>query len=188
MKELEKYIVENRREFDLDEPSDGHFERFAQRQALSGNKTAGFSWKYMLQAAAVAVLFILSALWIYERITGEEDEGALITLSDIAPEYRDAEIFYTAMINNKYKEIRSFNFKNNSTEQEILLRELAEMDTIYKSLEKELNQEQGNEMVISAMIRHYQLKLEIMSRILDQLHQVQSAQTIKSEEDAHITI
>ncbi len=188
MKELEKYIVENRGKFDLDEPSDGHFERFAQRQALSGNKTAGFSWKYMLQAAAVAVLFILSSLWVYERITGGTDEGELITLADIAPEYRDAEIYYTAMINNKYKEIRSFNFQNNSTEQEVLLRELAEMDTIYKSLEKELNQERGNEMVINAMIRHYQLKLEIMSRILEQLYQAQPAQTIKSEEDANITI
>jgi hypothetical protein len=39
---------------------------------------------------------------------------ALITLADMAPEYREAEIYYTALINRKYNEIKSFDFHSNS--------------------------------------------------------------------------
>ena len=188
MKKLEKYIIDNRENFDREEPQEGHFERFAERQADYRKRSGSFSWKYMLQAAAIALLFVISSLWVYEKISGSDKDATLITLADIAPEYREAEIYYTALINRKYNEIKSFDFHSNSREQEILLQELSEMDTIYKSLEKELNAERGNQMVISAMIRHYQLKLEIMSRILEHLHQVQYDEQFKSENDENFRI
>jgi len=57
------------------------------------------------------------------------------------------------------------------------------MDIIYKSLAEELNSENGNQMVIDAMIKHYQLKLEIMNRVLEHLHQIQSADKLNAEAD-----
>ncbi len=188
MKELEKYITDNREKFNREEPEKGHFERFESRQADYRKRSDSFSWKYMLQAAVIALLIVISTLWVYEKISGIDEDTTLITLADISPEYREAEIYYTALINRKYNEIKSFDFHSNSREREILLQELSEMDTIYKSLAKELNAERGNQMVISAMIKHYQLKLEIMSRILEHLYQVQSDEQIKSENDENIRI
>ena len=150
-------------------------------------RSGGFSWKYLLQAAAVTILLVLSSLWVYENVISRTDEGTTLTLADISSEYEEAEIYYTTLINKKYSEIRSFDFPENSREQELVLQELAEMDSIYKSLEEELDAEKGNYMVINAMIRHYQLKLDIMSQILELLNEVQTTETIKKEDHENTT-
>ena len=186
MKKLEKYIIENRNRFDSEEPDEGHFERFARKQSAISAKKVSFSWKYMIQAAAVSLLVILSSLWVYEKLTTGMAVESRMTLADISPEYKEAEIYYTTLINSKYNEIKSIDFKDDTTEQDLLLKELSEMNSIYKSLEKELNQEKGNEMIVNAMIRHYQLKIEIMNRILEQLHLVRNSENLITEDDEKI--
>ena len=188
MKSLEKYIIKNRDKFDREEPEPGHLERFLDKQQGYSKKPRIYSWKYLLRAAAVTILAVLSSLWAYEKFSGATAEIYPATLADISHEYKEAEIYYTAMISRKYNEIKSFDFPDNSIEKDILLRELSEMDKVYKSLEKDLNTERGNHMVISAMIRHYQLKLTIMSRILEHLHQIESAEKLKTTEDEDIRI
>ncbi len=188
MDELEKYIRENRDAFDLAEPREGHFERFAGKMEKTAGTTSPFRWRYFLQAAVIAVLVILSSLWIYDRVSGPPDGHRMITLSDISAEYREAEIFYTSMINRKYEEIKSFDFHDNSLEQEMLLNELSEMDAVYRSLQEELSSEKGNQMIINAMIRHYQLKLEIMSRIIDHLYEIKNGEQSKTEDNEYISI
>jgi hypothetical protein len=188
MKLLEKYIVENRENFGMEEPDKGHFDRFEEKHRNFQSKQDRFSWKFMLQAAVVTLLVVLSALWVYDNLIDPPDDRASLTLADISPEYREAEIYYTTLINRRYNEIRSFDFHENSAEQEIVINELAEMDTIYKSLEEELDAERGNHMVISAMIRHYQLKLDIMGQILEHLYEVQTEENLKIKEDENISI
>jgi hypothetical protein len=185
---LEKYISENRENFALEEPDKGHFDRFEEKHRNFHRKHDRFSWKFMLQAAVVTILVILSSLWVYENLFAPSNKKATLTLADISAEYLEAEIYYTTLINRKYNEIRSFDFSENSTEQELVLNELAEMDTIYKSLEEELDAERGNHMVINAMIRHYQLKLDIMSRIVDHLKEFQTEENLKIKENENISI
>jgi hypothetical protein len=174
---LEKFIIKNRDEFNIEEPGDGHFERFAEKQQAHGRlRRPGFNPVFLVKAAAVTLLVILSSVWLYERLPAGSDllNRGNVTLADMGQEYRDAEIYYLSLINQKYREIGSFEF-GNAHERELILNELAEMDHIYRALEKELNTERGNQMIVNAMIRHYQLKVDIMGRILDQLHQVRSA-------------
>ncbi|MFP4366848.1 MAG: hypothetical protein ACLFQA_07115 [Bacteroidales bacterium] len=186
MHRIEKYIIDNREKFDLEEPDEGHFDRFMDRQVENRKNTARFTWKHMLQAAAVTILLVMSSLWVYERFTGDELDNGFITLAEIDPEYREAELYYTSLINHKYNEIRSFDFPDNADEREMILKELAEMDTIYRSLEEELNTEGGNPMIINAMIQHYQLKVNIMNQILDHLHQVHNAEESKIYETSSV--
>lgn len=186
MHRIEKYIIDNREKFDIEEPDEGHFDRFMDRQEANRKSTGRFTWKHMLQAAAVTILLVLSSLWVYERFTGDKMDSGYITLAEIDPEYREAEIYYTSLINNKYDEIKSFDFPGNAGEQKMILKELAEMDTIYRSLEEELNTEGGNPMIINAMIQHYQLKVNIMNQILDHLHQVHNVEESKKYESSHV--
>ncbi len=130
----------------------------------------------------------MSSLWVYEKFSAGAKEMSLITLADISPEYGEAEIYYTALITHKYNEIKTFKFFDNSKEQEILLKELSEMDTLYESLKKDLNVEQGNQTVINAIIRYYQLKFNIMAQILEHLYQVQSLDKLNTKNDEEISI
>ncbi len=188
MDNLEKYISDNRREFDIEEPAKGHFERFALKLEQRRRSRSSFRWQHMLQVAVIAVMVLLSSLWVYDRITGRPSEYQMITLSDISGEYREAELYYTALISRKYNEIKSFDFQGGSRDQEILLRELSEMDAVYRSLQQELKLEGDHPMIINAMLRHYQLKLEIMNRIMEHLREIKQGDkhTTDDHETSHV--
>jgi hypothetical protein len=158
------------------------------RPGYSAGKPADSHGEQCFRRHLIAVLVVLSSLWVYERIFPTEAEPGMLTLADISAEYRDAEIYYTSLINSKYNEIKSFDFHENSREQKILLKELSEMDKVYRSLEKELDAEGGNYMVINAMIRHYQLKLDIMNRILEHLYEIHETGLTGEEDETVIAL
>ena len=67
----------------------------------------------------------------------------------------------------------------------MLLKELQEMDTFYQDLLVELNANPGDERVISALIKHYQMKMLVMDQIIDQLKEFNQAKS-KNNEPKHI--
>jgi hypothetical protein len=178
MKDLDKIIQENRSEFDSFEPGDGHFERFEQKLKEFNKKEKTFTIGYILKAAVVAILVILSGLWVYDNFEPRTNNG--IALSEISPEYGEVEMYYTHLVNQKYGEINQFQFMD-STQKSMLMHELNEMDSIYANLKKDLRTNPNDQRVINAMIQHYQLKVEVMNQILQQLQQAQNINKQKSE-------
>lgn len=178
MKDLDKIIQENRQDFDSDEPNEGHFERFEQKlKTISGKKKA-FSFGTILKAAVVAMLVVLSGLWVYDNIESNANKG--IALSEISPEYGEVEMYYTHLVNQKFNEINQCKTLD-STQKVILNHELTEMDSIYENLKIDLTTNPNDQRVINAMINHYQLKVEVMSQILKQLQQAQNINKQKYE-------
>lgn len=181
MKDLDNIIQENRSSFDAFEPDDGHFDRFEQKlnEFNSKNKQSKFSFGYLLKAAAVAVLMILSGLWVYDNFSNQTIKQG-IALSDVSPEYSEVELYYTQQVNKKYNEIDNLNFID-STQKSILMDELHEMDKMYEGLKKDLTTNPSDERVINAMIKHYQLKVEVMNQIVLQLEQAKNINSEKSD-------
>ena len=179
MKDLDKIFQENRAVFDTYEPDDGHFKRFEQKLNKFNSKKKTFTIGYILKAAVVAVLVVLSGLWVYDNY----NEAILkdgIALREISPEYNEVEIYYTHLVNQKYGEINKSQSLD-SIQKSLLMHELSEMDSIYANLKKDLRTNPNDQRVINAMIQHYQLKVEVMNQILQQLHQVQNINQQKSE-------
>ena len=54
----------------------------------------------------------------------------------------------------------------------MIMEELSEMDSIYNSMKKDLKTSPNDERIINAMIEHYQLKLEVMTNLLEQLQEI----------------
>jgi len=177
MEELRKYIQQNRNVFDTEEPSDGHMERFAQKLGQTHTNRSRFSFGYLLKVAAITLLIVLSGLWVYEHTPYSESTVKLTSLSDISPEYQEVEQYYVRTVNNKYNEIRQFDFQD-KTQQQMLLNELEAMDSIYDELRQDLQGNPGDERVINAMIQHYQTKVKVMNQIINQL---QNVKNVKSE-------
>ncbi len=179
MNDLEKIINENRSVFDSSEPDEGHFERFEQKlnQRHKG-KSQTFTLGYMLKAAVVALLVVLSGLWVYDKTFSPPAIKDGIALREISPEYNEVEMYYTRLVNQKYNEINEFSFID-TAQKEMLMHELNEMDSIYENLKKDLRLNPNDDRVINAMIQHYQLKVEVMNQILGQLQQVKSIEQEK---------
>jgi hypothetical protein len=66
---------------------------------------------------------------------------------------------------------------------EMLKNEMKSMDSVYVQLQKELKTNPNDERIISAMIQHYQTKLEVMSYIVNQLKAVrnENQKNVKNE-------
>ena len=57
------------------------------------------------------------------------------------------------------------------------------MDSVYVSLQKELKANPNDERIITAMIEHYQTKLEVMSYIVNQLKIIRNDNQKKTENE-----
>lgn len=180
MKDLEKIIQENRSVFESFEPDEGHFERFEQKLARFNKKQQSFSFGFLLKAAAIAILVFISGLWVYDRINPSIENRNGIALHQVSPEYNEVETYYATLASQKMNEISSLEYID-STQKTMLLEELKQMDIVYENLKRDLKNNPTDERVINAMIQHYQMKVEIMNQILNQLHQVKALKEQKSD-------
>ncbi len=175
MDKLEHIIQSNREHFDEMEPNEGHFDRFREKLNQHHRKRRKFPWGVVLKAAAVAVLVVLSGLWVYENIQPQPSSTRL-ALEKVSPEVREAHMYYTSLMEQKYERIRQFDFKSHR-QKEMLLEELKEMDAIYANIKDDLRANPNDPRVVSALIKHYQMKLEVMNQIVHQLEQINQSST-----------
>ena len=182
MDRLETYIRSKRDRFDRIEPPAGHMKRF--RERLDPEPVSLWSRiPYGLKIAALLALVSLSSILLYEE-AGRFRTGRQQDLQEILPvEFREAQIYYSSLIREKYSEIDRMEVSDPKG-KEILFRELDEMDRMVHALMKDLRAHPSDERILSAMITHYQLKLDILAQIIDQLeiaNQINSTSKIHHE-------
>ncbi len=173
MKTIDEIIRNNRDLFEDREPSEGHFERFNRKLELRFHSSVKRSIvPYLLKAAVVTLLITLSSLWTWEHFIRSGSNR--MALGDVSPHYKEVENYYLHEVNLMESEIITVDLKNNPQQKEMLIREMKSMDSVYVQLEKELKANPNDERVISAMIEHYQTKLEVMNYIVNQLKSIRN--------------
>ncbi|MDX9729163.1 MAG: hypothetical protein RBT50_07845 [Bacteroidales bacterium] len=174
MNRLEEIFKNNRGEFDDREPSDGHFERFSFKLAtrLHAGRAKRSILPYLLKAAVVTLLVTLSSLWTFDHFV-RPNLKTKMTLSEVSPEYREVESYYVQQVNFMENEFTALDLSN-PEQKEVLMKEMASMDSVYTELQKELRANPNDQRIIDAMIKHYQTKIEVMSYILEQLREIKA--------------
>lgn len=162
---LEKFIAQNREEFDMFEPSPKMWEKIEgniERQAKTG-----VNWKRILYRAAVVLVIFASSLVTYEFL-GQRGVS-LISSSEKKvkeiPELKEAELYYSAKFSEKLDEAKPF-LTENPKISEGLMNDLAELDSIYKGLKKELTENVATEEVVEALIQNYRLRIDILEDLM----------------------
>lgn len=169
MKELEEFLREHKDQFDDYEPQDGHFENFLERINHQKKRNLFESIPNFLKVAVIITFVIFSGLIGYQIRNMQADD---LGLGAISPEYQEVESFYTANINNQLSMLKQFGSFNKEQHQSILNEELKDMDERYSQLKKELELHPDDDRVIQAMIEYYQVKTNILNRIIEQLYQI----------------
>jgi hypothetical protein len=185
MNDLEKHIRKNRDRFDAYEPSDGHMERF--RAKINPARITFYSRiPYGLKVAVILLLVAITSVLVYEQAQRYYISRTK-PLEQILPgEFLEAQVYYTSQIKQKHSEINRLNLSEPDTKN-LMMKELEEMDRLFYSLMKDLKTNPSDERILSAMIEHYQVKLEIMSQIIRQLEKTnQLKSTYKSHDETEI--
>jgi hypothetical protein len=173
MENLENKIIRNRPAFDNAEPADGHFDRFIKKLGQI-RQTRRYSLSYYLKVAVVLLLVSFSSILVYQMAVNRSIEKNMYSFGRLSPEYREVEDYFIHTIKTKYNDLQKLDMQDKS-QKEMIMKELKEMDQIYKSLSKELENDPNNERLINAMIKHYQLKLDILNELTDQLLIIKNA-------------
>jgi hypothetical protein len=180
MKNIEDIIRENRNLLEDKEPIEGHLERFNWKleKRLHSNATRRSIVPYLLRAAVVTVLVTLSSLWTWDHFI-RTDRG--MTLGDVSPQYKEVENYYVHQVSFMEGELKNADFGNNPAQKLEMKKELKSMDSTYTQLQKELKANPNDERIITAMIEHYQTKVEVMGYIINQLKTIRNGNQNKHE-------
>lgn len=187
MKTIEEVVRSSRNFWDDQEPENGHFERFSvklelRRQARIPKRSIV---PYLLRAAVVTLLVTLSSLWTWDHFIRTDSKR--MTLGQVSPQYKEVESYYIHQVSLMQEEIVNTDIQSSPEQKEVLISELKSMDSVYVSLQKELKANPNDERIISAMIEHYQTKLEVMTYIVDQLKAIRKDNT-NTEENEKVTL
>jgi hypothetical protein len=175
---LEQFINDNRDRFDLHEPDEKLWTGIESR--IRPKKILRIGWKGVLwRAAAVLVIFGASFMlqeFLHQRrnVLSEREETKI--MKEI-PELKEAEIYYTGLLDEKIRQIEPF-ISEHPELGETLNQDLAELDSIYEELQKDLRDNIANDEVVEAMIQNYILKIQILEDLLEYMDE-----TSKTPED-----
>lgn len=161
---LEKFIKENRSDFDDREPSKGIWSAIDQHLDEQSKKTARRIpiWRYV-RAAAAAVILIGTGVWIGQNMDNQTTQT--VGIEEQFPEYYEAEQYFKKEVNTKVAQLASYDHDASIND------DLEQLDQNYEELKNELAQapKGKQEQIINAMITNYRTKLSILERVLERI-------------------
>ena len=181
---LEKFIHENRAEFDREIPSLKVWA--AIDKAISPEEVDKPTakprrlWRHAWIAASIAFLLATGAFIGLQM--GTDPQSEIASLSDYSSEYAEMEVYYQTQIQKKVAQLARYD--------DITVGEdLKQVDEFMQELKQELQEApKGNEeKIINAMIDNYQTKINILERVLERI-QSTNQENLKSEENETIDI
>ncbi|CAL1517351.1 hypothetical protein [Chitinophaga sp. MM2321] len=163
---FESFIQQHREEFEAPRPSPRVWDALEKELgARRRGRVVYFLGKNWFKAAVIAVLVINAAVLFYLTQHKQQQRQEL---AFIAPDMQEAKVYYTSRINEKLELINAYpatELGMDSTAR----RELELRNDTYRMLEKELKNNPGNERIRAALVRYYQLKLDLLDKILEEL-------------------
>lgn len=168
---FEKLISARKRDLDLAEPAEGHFERFEERLRKEKFRRIFTPGNLLKIAAAVVFVFLAvnqTMIWI------SPIQKQQVRLTNISPQYAEVEFYYTNAIASGLEDLKTLNRNGiiSGNEYEVMEKEFTDFEIMYHNLQKELKANPDDERVINAMIGYYQTKLNAINLIVNKLQEV----------------
>ena len=159
---LEKYVRQNRELFDVREPDPSLWMKIGQ-SGRDAKKNRRLVWLRYAAAAAVIFAGISAGIYFLSGVKYQDPE-----LAGLYQEIKETEIYYTNLIDQRYKELKPYLTSVPEVKEELDY-DFNELDEIFLELREDLKENVGNPEVVEAMIQHYRMKVEILEQLLYQL-------------------
>lgn len=162
---LENIFKNLENQFDIEEPTIGHFNRFEAK--LNNSSTTKKSYRLFSYVAFAASVVLLFGFWLGASFSNKGME-----LAGISTEMEETQNYFVSIIKTELSTIE--NERNSTTEKLIndTLEQLKKLETQYTTLTLELKESTEDKRIIYAMISNFQQRITILQSLLDQIEDV----------------
>jgi HAMP domain-containing protein len=188
-RKLEKFIGDNRNEFDDVVPSAKVWENIA--AGFRGKEKKKFILTPLYKWSIAAVILISAGITVFLMLNNNKPTDAAVAvvkndsatdIAAIAPEYAPEVNEFAKLVLLKQEELRSL-----APEQPELYKKFAtdinQLDSSYKSLKNQLGATPNREMLIEAMIQNLQLQLNVLNQQLNIINQIKQSKKYSHEKN-----
>ncbi|WP_342646451.1 hypothetical protein [Mucilaginibacter sp. CSA2-8R] len=186
-KRLEKFIIDNREEFDDLEPGAGLWNKIAQQmepdvvELPKKPEAKTFSLGFVLRVAAIIIVVMAVGFGAY--LQSQKSTG--VDLAAINPEYAKQQVQYASLIESKRNELKEL-AKNDPQLYREFNGEINKMEASYKKLKHDLATSPNQERVLRAMIRNLQIQAEVLNQQLQVIEQFRDSKSEPTHETKNI--
>lgn len=160
--QFDKFIRENRHDFDDKEPTEKVWEGVYKDLSAGGRRQYNWVWK-----AASILFFITSSVLFYQLNYSGEDKQIALNKEKLNDEFLSVESFYFQKISEKKELIYDFE-ENNIIVDEAFEQDLQKLDAMYEVLKDELKNNPSKK-VVDALILNLLVRVDILNKELQNL-------------------
>ncbi len=171
MSVLEDKIKKNRQHYDVHDPDEGHFERFAssldERLHTSKRKHQRPIWRI---AATIALVATISALLIFQY----SDNSSTVQAGQMSDELSQVVDHYNRLTDQKLGDISNCAASNEEAAKidEMARVQLEELEKDAGVLQEELSKDESNDRVYGALVNNYRTRIKILDNIITKICQL----------------
>ena len=193
-RKLEKFVGDNRNEFDDKMPSDKVWENLAAGMASKEQKKFILRPLYKWSVAAAILITTGIAIFLVVNTSKTNNHDFATTtkvdtvndINSIAPEYAPEVNEFAKLVVLKQEELKAL-----APEQPELYRrfttDINQLDSSYKSLKSQLSATPNREVLIEAMIQNLQLQLNVLNQQLNIINQIKQSKKQDHEKNSQTT-
>jgi hypothetical protein len=152
-------------QWDTEEPTLGHHNRFMQR--LEGKKKKKFGFMRIASSVAAVVLMVIGFVTVYNNgLTNGLAENKL------SPKNRETQQYFAMVINKELAKVEKENSPETKTLVHDALQRMDALDKDYARLQDELAEKGENKKIIHAMITNLQTRVSFLEEVLTRIENI----------------
>ncbi len=170
--QLEDFIRNNRKDFDIDDPSPMVWDSI--NKELHGRPKRRL---FSIIGIAASALILVTAGYFMGSQNNQEIESTLFANEEQYQEFKEAEVYYTNTISSKMTEVEDLGVESD------VLNDLMQLDEVYQELKEEMlaAEYKDKEVLVNLLIKNYQTKIAILEKIIGKTKNATQSKNFNNE-------
>jgi hypothetical protein len=188
---LEKFIRDNREDFDSDEPNPQLWKRLEQQLETGGSNRKIYRMAIMRWSAVAAFTVVVTLAAFYFMNNGGKNGVSETVLNAqtndimnaINPDYAKEVYHFTKLIELKQTELKKIGKEQPELYKEFI-GDITTLDSSYNALKKELPQNPNREQLLEAMIENLRLQTDLLNHQLLIIKKIKQTKKTSNESNS----
>jgi len=163
-------------QFDIEEPTIGHFNRFEAKLNQTNRNSRGSIVKLVAGLSIAASIILFVGIWL-----GSEFSDKGMQLASVSTEMQETQSYFVSVIE---QELRIVENERNTTTEKIIsdgLNQLKKLENQYSELTLELKESTEDKRIIYAMISNFQQRIDVLQSLLLQIEEIKQLKAQNNE-------